>query len=108
MSVWGDIRKKSLGQEKRIEDANQEKYATKEQVNQILSGQKETISFVGRLSSNHIPKHEKGRIYYVEDRCTVGEKIFYPGSMVIDTGTEFEVISYDANDYIGTEYYTGV
>ena len=108
MSVWGDIRKKSLGQEKRIEDANQEKYATKEQVNQILSGQKETIRFVGRLSSNHIPKHEKGRIYYVEDRCTVGEKIFYPGSMVIDTGTEFEVISYDANDNIGTEYYTGV
>ena len=108
MSVWGEIRKKSLGQEKRIEDAKQEEYATKEQVNQILGGQKSTVMFVGRLSSNHMPKHKKGSIYYVEDRCTIGEKNFYPGSMVIDTGTEFQVIGYDADDYIGNEYYTGL
>lgn len=96
MSIWGDIRKKSLGQEKRLEDTavDEGRYATREEVNKLISQGGNFIVYAGELPDGQIKGNRKGALYIVKEICSVDDKTFYPGSMVLDTGDGYEVIGY--------------
>lgn len=115
MSIWGDIRKKSLGQEKRLEDTavDEGAYATREEVNKLISQGGNFIVYAGELPAGQINGNRKGALYIVKEICSIDDKTFYPGSMVIDTGNGYEVIGYQVDDSLaahkaddGTTYNT--
>lgn len=78
MSVWNDIRKKSLGKEKRLEDTSVDEcaYATKEEVKRF--------TFFGIVDSkSQLPSNSQtGHIYQIKDT----------NELVLYTGNRWEVI----------------
>ena len=88
MSVWKDIRQKSLGKERRIEDKL--KPYTQEEIEEIINGN--PVKFAGTLPDGAIPNCPSGQVYIVSKECSTNGKTFMPGQMIVSTGNDFVVI----------------
>ena len=88
MSVWYDIRQKSLGKEKRIEDKL--KPYTQEEIEEIINGN--PVKFAGILPDGVIKNCPSGQVYIVTKECSIYDKTFAPGQMIISTGDDLVVI----------------
>ena len=96
MSVWNDIRKKSLGKERRIEkDVNDAAYATKELVDSMTR----TTMYAGLINRQSPPSSiQSGKIYMVTEDCTHNDTIYHKGTLVLFNGKNYVTIGYEADD----------
>lgn len=91
MSIWNDIRKKSLGKEQRAEDSpihvvKMQHSSLSREFYQVLSREFYQVKYLGRVdghSTNQFFPQGLGELYQIQEDCTLYGIKFNVGDMLI-------------------------